>query len=46
MKKAGAKVTVLQVNGKERAEIREEIKDKLNKTGVKYEQKDSTRIWI
>ena len=39
MKKAGAKVTVLQVNGKERAEIREEIKDKLNKTGVKYEQK-------
>lgn len=39
VKKAGAKVTVLQVNGKERAEIREEIKDKLNKTGVKYEQK-------
>ena len=39
VKKAGAKVTVLQVNGKERAEIREEVKDKLNKTRVKYEQK-------
>ena len=39
VKKAGAKVTVLQINGKERAEIREEIKDKLNKTRVKYEQK-------
>ena len=26
VKKAGAKVTVLQINGKERAEIREEIK--------------------
>ena len=39
VKKAGTKVTVLQINGKERAEIREEIKDKLNKTRVKYEQK-------
>lgn len=39
VKKAGAKVTVLQVNGKERSEIREEIKEKLDKTRVKYEQK-------
>ena len=39
VKKAGAKVTVLQINGKERVEIREEIKEKLNKTRVKYEQK-------
>ena len=39
VKKAGVKVTVLQINGKERAEIREEIKDKLNRTRIKYEQK-------
>ena len=39
VKKAGAKVTVLQVNGKDRSEIREEIKEKLDKTRVKYEQK-------
>lgn len=39
VKKAGVKVTVLQVNGKERSEIREEIKEKLDKTRVKYEQK-------
>tara|TARA_B100000085_G_C18511783_1_gene499942 strand:+ start:55 stop:1386 length:1332 start_codon:yes stop_codon:yes gene_type:complete len=39
VKKAGARVTVLQVNGKERSEIREEIKEKLDKTRIKYEQK-------
>jgi len=39
VKKSGAKVTVLQVNGKDRSEIREEIKEKLDKTRVKYEQK-------
>jgi len=37
--KGGAKVTTLQINGKERAEIREEIKEKLSKTRVRYEQK-------
>lgn len=39
VKKASEKLTVLQINGKERAEIREEIKEKLNKTRVTYEQK-------
>lgn len=39
VKKASAKITVLQINGKDRAEIREEIKEKLNKTRVNYEQK-------
>lgn len=39
VKKAGPKLTVLQINGKERSEIREEIKEKLNKTRVRYEQK-------
>ena len=39
VKKAGAKVTVLQINGKERGEIREEIKEKLKKTRVNFEQK-------
>lgn len=39
VKKASEKLTVLQINGKERAEIREEIKEKLNKTRVRYEQK-------
>jgi hypothetical protein len=39
VKKSGAKVTVLQINGKERAEIREQIKEKLNNTRVRYEQK-------
>ena len=39
VKKAGAKITTLQVNGKERVEIREEIKEKLNKEQIKYEQK-------
>lgn len=39
VKKAGPKLTVLQINGKERSEIREEIKEKLNRTRVKYEQK-------
>ena len=37
--KGGAKVTTLQINGKERVEIREEIKEKLDKTKIKYEQK-------
>jgi len=37
--KGGAKVTTLQINGKERVEIREEIKEKLDKTQIKYEQK-------
>ena len=39
VKKAGPKVTTLQVNGKERVDIREDIKEKLDKAGVKYEQK-------
>lgn len=39
VKKSTAKLTVLQINGKERVEIREEIKEKLNKTRVRYEQK-------
>jgi hypothetical protein len=39
VKKATEKITVLQINGKERSEIREEIKEKLNKTRVRYEQK-------
>tara|TARA_R100001460_G_scaffold106475_1_gene154033 strand:+ start:61 stop:1392 length:1332 start_codon:yes stop_codon:yes gene_type:complete len=39
VKKSTDKLTVLQINGKERVEIREEIKEKLNKTRVRYEQK-------
>lgn len=39
VKKASEKLTVLQINGKERVEIREQIKEKLNKTRVRYEQK-------
>ena len=39
VKKATEKITVLQINGKERSENREEIKEKLNKTRVRYEQK-------
>ena len=34
----GAKVTYLTINGKERVEIRDEIKEKLDKTNIKYEQ--------
>ena len=39
VKQSSDKLTVLQINGKERVEIREEIKEKLDKTRVKYEQK-------
>lgn len=39
VKKATEKITVLQINGKERSEIREEIKEKLDRARVKYEQK-------
>ena len=39
VKKAGTKVTTLQINGKERVDIREDIKQKLDKAGIKYEQK-------
>ena len=39
VKKSSDRLTVLQINGKERAEIREEIKEKLNRTRIKYEQK-------
>lgn len=40
IKKAdSAKLTVLQINGKERSEIREEIKEKLDRKRIKYEQK-------
>ena len=39
VKKATGKTTTLQINGKERADIREEIKDKLKKAAIKYEQK-------
>ena len=37
--KATAKITQLQVTGKERVEIRDEIKEKLDKERIKYEQK-------
>jgi len=37
--KATAKLTTIQINGKERVDIREEIKQKLDKAGLKYEQK-------
>ena len=39
VKKAGTKVTTLQINGKERVDIREEIKEKLDKSAIKYDQK-------
>ena len=39
VKKATGKTTTLQINGKERSDIREEIKDKLKKAAIKYEQK-------
>ena len=39
VKKAGTKVTTLQINGKERVEIREDIKEKLDKARIPYEQK-------
>jgi len=37
--KATARLTTIQINGKERVDIREEIKEKLDKAGLKYEQK-------
>ena len=37
--KATAKITQLQVTGKERVDIREDIKQKLDKAGIKYKQK-------
>ena len=37
--KATARITQLQVTGKERVEIRDEIKEKLDKERIKYEQK-------
>ena len=39
VKKATARITQLQVNGKERVEIREDIKEKLDKARIPYEQK-------
>ena len=39
VKKATGNTTTLQINGKERVDIREEIKGKLNKVGIGYEQK-------
>ena len=36
--KGGAKVSYLTITGKERVEIRDEIKKKLDKTKIKYEQ--------
>ena len=39
VKKASDKITTLQINGKERVDIREDIKEKLDKTRIKYEQK-------
>ena len=39
----GAKVSYLQINGKERIDIREEIKEKLDKVGIKYEQKKTPK---
>ena len=42
VKKATDKITQLQVTGKERVEIREDIKQKLDKAGIKYEQKKLT----
>ena len=37
--KANSRTTTLQINGKERIEIREEIKEKLDKARIQYEQK-------
>ena len=37
--KANSRTTTLQINGKERIEIREEIKEKLDKAKIQYEQK-------
>ena len=34
----GARVSYLQINGKERVDIREDIKDKLKKAGIDYKQ--------
>jgi len=39
VKKATGNTTTLQINGKERVDVREEIKGKLNKAGIGYEQK-------
>ena len=39
VKKATDRITRLQVTGKERVDIREDIKQKLDKAGIKYEQK-------
>ena len=38
VKKAGPKVTTLQINGKERVDIREDIKEKLKKAKIDFEQ--------
>ena len=38
VKKAGPKVTTLQINGKERVDIREDIKEKLKKARIDFEQ--------
>ena len=39
VKKATDRITQLQVTGKERVDIREDIKQKLDKAGIKYKQK-------
>ena len=39
VKSASGGLTTLQINGKERVDIREEIKEKLDKARIKYEQK-------
>ena len=39
VKKAGPKVTTLQINGKERVDIREDIMSKLKKAKIDFEQK-------
>ena len=38
VKKAGPKVTTLQINGKERVDIREDIIQKLKKAKIDFEQ--------
>ena len=42
VKKAGPKVTTLQINGKERVDIREDIMNKLKKAKIDFEQKKFT----
>ena len=39
VKSASGGLTTLQINGKDRVDIREEIKEKLDKARIKYEQK-------